>query len=174
MSSNFKGNNLRSDDVRFRTSSSTSEISSSSTSKLSSLSTLYGSDDEDFSSPSAEVVTCAPVPTKDEFEMETEEETEEEKEEETDDDKDDETWTPKPIGTSSSTPSTKKTSVNRGEPVRHCIIGLVSPKTYELISKKEFGVRKEVNESKEQVNKGKERVNESKELVNKGKRKMYD
>ncbi|GJY64925.1 reverse transcriptase domain-containing protein [Tanacetum coccineum] len=55
--------------------------------------------------------------------METEEETEEEKEEETDDDKDDETWTPKPIGTSSSTPSTKKTSVNRGEPVRHCIIG---------------------------------------------------
>ncbi|GJR99791.1 RNA-directed DNA polymerase, eukaryota, reverse transcriptase zinc-binding domain protein [Tanacetum coccineum] len=137
-------------DVSSDTSSSTAEITSSSTSKLSSLSTLYGSDDEDFSSPSAEVVTCAPVPTKDEFEMETEEETEEEKEEETDDDKDDETWTPKPIGTSSSTPSTKKTSVNRGEPVRHCIIGLVSPKTYELISKKEFGVRKEVNESKEQ------------------------
>ncbi|GKC24334.1 hypothetical protein Tco_1026484 [Tanacetum coccineum] len=34
-----------------------SSDTSSSTSKLSSLSTLYGSDDEDFSSPSAEVVT---------------------------------------------------------------------------------------------------------------------
>ncbi|GJR32410.1 reverse transcriptase domain-containing protein [Tanacetum coccineum] len=138
-------------DVSSDTSSSTAEITSSSTSKLSSLSTLYGSDDEDFSSPSAEVVTCAPVPTKDEFEMETEEEKEEEKRRRNRDDGQRlmETWTPKPIGISSSTPSTKKTSVNRGEPVRHCIIRLVSPKTYELISKKEFGVRKEVNESKE-------------------------
>lgn len=98
--------------------------------------------------------------------------TDEETEEETDDDKDDETWTPKPIGTSRSTQSAKKT---RAEPVRHCIIGLACPKKYDdLISKNKFGARKEVIEMPEQVNKGKEQVSEIKEVVNKGKRKMFD
>nr|GEY09032.1 hypothetical protein [Tanacetum cinerariifolium] len=83
--------------------------------------------------------------------------------EEAEDDTDDETWSPKTIGTtskkgatSSSSPSTKKTIINRGEPVRHCIFGLANPKTCEMIRKKGFGVRKEevkkqVSESKEQV-----------------------
>ena len=97
--------------------------------------------------------------------------TDEETEEETDDDKDDETWTPKPIGTSGSTPTKKR----RREPVRHCIIGLACPKKYDdLISKNKFGARKEVIEMPEQVNKGKEQVSEIKEVVNKGKRKMFD
>nr|GEW81255.1 hypothetical protein [Tanacetum cinerariifolium] len=111
-----------------------------------------------------------------ELEYEVEDDTKEEAEDETDkeaeDDTDDETWSPKTIRTtskkgetSSSNPSTKKTIVNRGEPVRHCILGLENPKTREMIRKKEFEVRKE--EVKKQVN-------ESKEQVNKGKRKMDD
>ncbi|GKB81906.1 hypothetical protein Tco_0948801 [Tanacetum coccineum] len=76
------------------------------------------------------------------------------------DDSDDETWSPNKKGaTSSSSPSTKKKLINRGEPVRHCIIGLANPRSWDMIVKKEFRVRKEevkkqVNESKEQVNKG--------------------
>ncbi|GJY79081.1 hypothetical protein Tco_0484882 [Tanacetum coccineum] len=90
-----------------------------------------------------------------------------------------ETWSPKTIGitskniigpnkkgaTSSSSPSTKKKLVNRGELVRHCISRLANPRTWDMIVKNEFGVRKE--EVKKQVN-------ESKEQVNKGKRKMGD
>ncbi|GJV18586.1 hypothetical protein Tco_1367606 [Tanacetum coccineum] len=54
---------------------------------------------------------------------EAEDDTDEEAEDDTEDDTDDETWSPKTIGTtskkgatSSSSPSTKKTIVNRGEP----------------------------------------------------------
>ncbi|GJT55858.1 probable 28S rRNA (cytosine(4447)-C(5))-methyltransferase [Tanacetum coccineum] len=101
----------------------------------------------------------------DEVEDDTVEEAKDDK-----DDSDDETWSPKTIGatskniicpnkkgaTSSSSPSTKKKLVNRGEPVRHCIIGLANPITWDMIVKKEFGVRKEevkkqVNESMEQL-----------------------
>nr|GEW52027.1 hypothetical protein [Tanacetum cinerariifolium] len=157
---------------------STEELESSSTSELESSSTEDDSDDEEFSSSSAELVTCIPVSTKksfsDDFEDDTNEEAEDDK-----DDSDDETLSPKTIGTasksiispnkkgatSSSRPSTKKKLVNRGEPVRHCIIGLANPRTWDMIVKKDFGFKKE--EVKKQVNK-------SKEQVNKGKRKMYD
>ncbi|GJV99672.1 hypothetical protein Tco_1554924 [Tanacetum coccineum] len=148
------------------------ELESLSTSELESLSTeddLDDSYDEEFSSSSAKLVTCIPVSTKKSFSDEVEDDTDEEAEDEKDD-SDDETWSPKTIGTtskniispnkkgatSSSSPSTKKKLVNRGEPVRHCIIGLANPRTWDMIVKKEFGVRKEevkkqVNESKEQV-----------------------
>nr|GEW76162.1 hypothetical protein [Tanacetum cinerariifolium] len=92
-------------------------------------------DDEEFSSSSAELVTCIPVSTKKSFSDEVKDDTDEEAEDDKDD-SDDETWRPKTIGTtskniiipnkkgatSSSSPSTKKKLVNRGEPVRHCII----------------------------------------------------
>ncbi|GKC11229.1 hypothetical protein Tco_1008011, partial [Tanacetum coccineum] len=154
------------------------ELESSSTSELESSSTEDDSDDEEFSSSSAELVTCIPVSTKKIFSDEVEDDTDEEAEDNKDD-SDDETWCPKTIGTtskyiispnkkgatSSSSPSTKKKLVNRGELVRHCIIGLANPRTWDMIVKKEFGV------GKEEV---KKQVNESKEQVNKGKRKMGD
>ncbi|GJW33348.1 hypothetical protein Tco_0053380 [Tanacetum coccineum] len=92
------------------------------------------SNDEEFSSSS-----------EDDTEEEAEDDIDEEAKDDTEDDTDDETWNLKTIGTtskkgatSSSSPSTKKTIVNRGEPVRHCILGLPNPKTYEMIRKKEF------------------------------------
>nr|GEX60784.1 hypothetical protein [Tanacetum cinerariifolium] len=155
---------------------STEELESSSTTELESSSTEDDSDDEEFSSSSAELVTCTLVLIKKSFSDEVEDDTEEEVEDETDkeaeDDTDDETWSPKTIiltskngETSSSSPSTKKTIVNRGEQVRHCILGLANPKTREMIRKKEFGfkkdeVKKQVNKSKEQVNKGKRKMND--------------
>ncbi|GJT63700.1 hypothetical protein Tco_1015180 [Tanacetum coccineum] len=135
-------------------SSGIEELESSSTSELESSSTGDDSDDEEFSSSS-----------EDDTEEEAEDDTDEEAEDDTEDDTDDETWSPKTIGTtskkgatSSSSPSTKKTIVNRGEPVRHCILGLPNPKTCEMIRKKEFrvtkeDVKKQVNDSNEQVNK---------------------
>ncbi|GKE49134.1 hypothetical protein Tco_1480392 [Tanacetum coccineum] len=142
-------------------SSGIEELESSSTSELESSSTGDDSDDEEFSSSS-----------EDDTEEEAEDDTDEEVEDDTEDDTDDETWSPKTIGTtskkgatSSSSPSTKKTIVNRGEPVRHCILGLPNPKTCEMIRKKEFRVMKEDV---------KKQVNESNEQVNKGKRKMDD
>ncbi|GJV92302.1 hypothetical protein Tco_1540115, partial [Tanacetum coccineum] len=109
------------------------------------------SNDEEFSSSSAELVTCIPISTKKSFLDEVEDDTDEEAEDEKDD-SDDGTWSPKTIGTtskniispnkkgatSSSSPSTKKKLVNRGKPVRHCILGLPNPKTCEMIHKKEF------------------------------------
>nr|GEW38042.1 hypothetical protein [Tanacetum cinerariifolium] len=135
------------------------------------------SDDEEFSSSYAELVTCTPVSTKKSFSYEVEDDTEEEAEddtyEEAEDDTDDETWNPKTIGTtskkgatSSSSTSTKKTIVNRGEPVRHCIIGLANPKTCEMIRNKKFKVRKE--EVKKQVSESKEHVNKALQKVTKG------
>nr|GEU30038.1 hypothetical protein [Tanacetum cinerariifolium] len=138
---------------------STKELESSSTSKLESSSIKYDSDDsddEEFSSSSAELVTCIPVSTKKSLSDEVEDDTDEEAEDDKDD-SDDETWSPKTIGTtsksitspnkkgatSSSSPSTKKKLVNGGEPVRHCIIGLANPRTWDMIVKKEFEVRKE-------------------------------
>nr|GFD15013.1 hypothetical protein [Tanacetum cinerariifolium] len=127
------------------------------------------------SSSSAELVTCILVSTKKSFLDKVKDDTNEEAE----DDLDDETWSPKTIettskniispnkkgATSSSSPLTKKKLFNRGEPVRHCAIRLENPKTWDMIVKKEFGVRKaEV----------KKQVNESKEHVNKDKRKMDD
>ncbi|GJT49731.1 hypothetical protein Tco_0975888, partial [Tanacetum coccineum] len=94
-----------------------------------------------------------------------EEDDNDEKEQDDNDGSDDETWTPKKEATSSSRRSKKKKVVKRGEPVRHCIIGLCSPKTYDMIGKKDFGVRKEDD---------KKDVNENKAQVNKGKRKMVD
>ncbi|GJU64196.1 reverse transcriptase zinc-binding domain-containing protein [Tanacetum coccineum] len=96
-----------------------------------------------------------------EFSSQSEDDTEEETEDDTDeaeDDTDDETWSPKTIGTtskkratSSSSPSTKKTIVNRGEPVRHCILGLANPKTCEMIHKKEFELRRRSLRSKSMI-----------------------
>ncbi|GKB12283.1 hypothetical protein Tco_0846206, partial [Tanacetum coccineum] len=119
----------------------------SSTSKPESSSTEDDSNDEEFSSSSRKLVTCIPVSMKKSFSDEVEDETYEEAEDEKYD-SDDETWSSKTIGTTS-------------EPVRHCIIGLANPRTWDMIVKKEFEVRKEdvkkqVNESKEQVNKGEE------------------
>nr|GEY55339.1 hypothetical protein [Tanacetum cinerariifolium] len=61
----------------------------------------------------------------DKVEDDAEEEAEDDTDEEVEDDPNDETWSPKSIGTtskkgatSSSSPSTKKTIVNRGEPVK--------------------------------------------------------
>ncbi|GJT20210.1 hypothetical protein Tco_0878916 [Tanacetum coccineum] len=137
--------------VGFEISSGIEELESSSTSKLESSSTGDDSDDEEFSSLS-----------EDDREEEAEDDTDEEAEDDTEDDTDDETWSPKTIGTtsnkgatSSSSPSRKKTIVNRGEPVRHCILGLPNPKTCEMIRKKEFrvtkeDVKKQVNDSNEQ------------------------
>nr|GEW03500.1 hypothetical protein [Tanacetum cinerariifolium] len=116
----------------------------------------YDSDDEEFSSSSAELVTCIPVSTKKSFSDEVEDETYEEAKDDKDDSGDG-TWSPITIGTtskniispdkkgatSSSSPSTKKKLVNKGKPVRHCIIGLANPRTWDMIVKKEFGVRKE-------------------------------
>ncbi|GKC82214.1 hypothetical protein Tco_1137931 [Tanacetum coccineum] len=105
---------------------STKELESSSTSEHESSSTeddLDDSDDEEFSSSSAYKNITGPN---------------------------------KKGATSSSSPSTKKKLVNRGELVRHCISRLANPRTWDMIVKKEYGVRKEevkkqVNESKEQV-----------------------
>nr|GFB84804.1 hypothetical protein [Tanacetum cinerariifolium] len=144
---------------------STAKLESSSTAKLESSSTKDDSDNEDFSSSSTELVTCTPIITKKSFSNEVEDDTEEEAKDDTDeeveDDSDDETWSPKTIGTtskkgatSSLSSSTKKTIVNRGEPLRHCILGLANPKTCKMIRKKEFGVRKE--DVKKQVNGSKE------------------
>nr|GEX34486.1 hypothetical protein [Tanacetum cinerariifolium] len=107
------------------------------------------SDDEEFSSSSAELVTCIPVSVKKSFSDEVEDDTNKEAEDDKDD-LDDEIWSPKTIGTtskniidpnkkgttSSSSPSTKKKLVNKGEPVRHCIIGLVDPITWDMTVKK--------------------------------------
>nr|GEY40361.1 hypothetical protein [Tanacetum cinerariifolium] len=92
----------------------------------------------------------------DDKDQEEEEDDNDEKEQDDNDGSDDETWIPNKEATSSSRRSKKKKVVKRGEPVRHCIIGLCSPKTYDMIGKKDFGVRKEddkkdVNEKKAQV-----------------------
>nr|GEY14042.1 hypothetical protein [Tanacetum cinerariifolium] len=76
-------------------------------------------------------------------EEEEKEDDNDEKEQDDNDGSDDETWIPKKEASSSSRRSKKKKVVKRGEPVRHCIIGLCSPKTYDMIGKKDFGVRKE-------------------------------
>ncbi|GKE71058.1 hypothetical protein Tco_1529130 [Tanacetum coccineum] len=59
------------------------ELESSSTSKLESSSTEDDSDDEEFLSSSAELVTCTPVSTKKSFSNEVEDDTEEEAEDDT-------------------------------------------------------------------------------------------
>nr|GFA76324.1 hypothetical protein [Tanacetum cinerariifolium] len=92
----------------------------------------------------------------DDKDQEEEEDDNDEKEQDDNDGSDDETWIPMKEATSSSMRSKKKKVVKRGEPVRHCIIGLCNPKTYDMIGKKDFGVRKEddkkdVNENKAQV-----------------------
>ncbi|GJU80562.1 hypothetical protein Tco_1282927 [Tanacetum coccineum] len=133
-------------------SSGIKELESSSTSELESLSTGDDSYDEEFSSSS-----------EDDTKEEAEDDTDEEAEDDIEDDTDDETWSPKTIvttskkgATSSSSPSTKKTIVNRGEPVRHCILRLPNLKTCEMIRQKEFqvtkeDVKKQVNDSNEQL-----------------------
>nr|GEV11051.1 hypothetical protein [Tanacetum cinerariifolium] len=80
-----------------------------------------------------------------------EEDDNDEKEQDDNDGSDDETWTPKKEATSSSRRSKKKNVVKRGEPVRHCIIGLCSP-----VRKEDD--KKEGNENKAQVNKGKRKM----------------
>ncbi|GKD90190.1 hypothetical protein Tco_1365697, partial [Tanacetum coccineum] len=80
---------------------STEELESSSTSELESSSTEDDSDDEEFSSSSAELVTCTLVSTKKRFSDEVKDDTEEEAEDDTDDEAEDETWSPKTIGTTS-------------------------------------------------------------------------
>nr|GFA58394.1 hypothetical protein [Tanacetum cinerariifolium] len=92
----------------------------------------------------------------DDKDQEEEEHDNDEKEQDDNNGSDDETWIPNKEATSSSRRSKKKKVVKGGEPVRHCIIGLCSPKTYDMIGKKYFGVRKEddkkdVNENKAQV-----------------------
>nr|GEY62038.1 hypothetical protein [Tanacetum cinerariifolium] len=92
----------------------------------------------------------------DDKDQEEEEDDNDEKAQDDNDVSDDETWIPKKEASSSSKRSKKKKVVKRGEPVRHCIIGLCSPKTYDMIGKKDFEVRKEddkkdVNENKAQV-----------------------
>nr|GFB09770.1 hypothetical protein [Tanacetum cinerariifolium] len=62
-------------------------------------------------------------------EEEEEEDDNDEKEQDDNDGSDDETCIPKKEATSSSRRSKKKKVVKRGELVRHCIIGLCSPKT---------------------------------------------
>nr|GEX20266.1 hypothetical protein [Tanacetum cinerariifolium] len=93
---------------------------------------------------------------KDQEEEEEEEDKNDEKEQDDNNGSDDETWIPNKEATSSSKRSKKKKVVKRGKPVRHCIIGLCSPKTYDMIGKKDFRVRKEddkkyVNENKAHV-----------------------
>nr|GFC20281.1 hypothetical protein [Tanacetum cinerariifolium] len=84
---------------------STKELESLSTSKLESSSTEDDSDDEEFSSSFAELVTCTPVSTKKSFSDEVEDDTEEEAGDDTnkeaEDDINDETWSPKTIRTTS-------------------------------------------------------------------------
>nr|GEZ42582.1 hypothetical protein [Tanacetum cinerariifolium] len=93
---------------------------------------------------------------KDQEEEEEKEDDNDEKEQDDNNGSDDETWIPNKEATSSSRRSKKKKVVKRGEPLRHCIIGLCSPKTYDMIGKKDFGIRKE--DDKKDVNENKARV----------------
>nr|GEZ73473.1 hypothetical protein [Tanacetum cinerariifolium] len=79
---------------------STKELESSSTSKLESSSIEDDSDDEQFSSSFAELVTCIPVLTKKSFSDEVKDDTDEEAEDDKDD-SNDETWSSKTIRTTS-------------------------------------------------------------------------
>nr|GFB00740.1 hypothetical protein [Tanacetum cinerariifolium] len=92
----------------------------------------------------------------DDKDQEEEEDDNDEKEQDGNDGLDDETWIPKKEATSSSRRSKNKKVVKRGEPLRHCIIGLCCPKTYDMIGKKDFGVRKE--DDKKDVNENKVHV----------------
>nr|GEV03730.1 hypothetical protein [Tanacetum cinerariifolium] len=138
------------------------ELKSSRPSEFESSRPEDDSDDEEFSSSSAELVMCIPISTKKSFSDEVEDDTNEEAEDEKED-SDDEIWSPKTIGTtskniispnkkgatSSSSSSTKKKLVNRGEPVRHCIIGLANPRTCDMIVKKnlESGRRRDIRKA---------------------------